>query len=930
MKVVFKGTYGPIIKDLEDILAKQKDSPSYRHQTATDIIASLRESRIKELDDLLTVLVPRHTSWPRDVAIISGLLVGVDISSEASQQKIYQNILNKIGKVSHGHLFHNTATMSNGYCWCSTSLLTLPLASTNSSQVKSVEAHLCVEKEGDIVGLWRVFELGDLQESIFIWKGTHRFLAATLRLALKDKKNHLLLIEPKPGPIRRAILVKVMTKRGENPEEVRCHFVGSVYFHSPQFTKEIRKNLKVRIGNTEGMKGVDGNALEKLAGWSKRIKSEPREEREKEAQPQRADDHRSALITAAENCDEKEVKRLLQENTQPNRTDYYGRTALHRAIWKGYNNVVTSLIEDGNADATIRDKLGQQAIHLAAERGNEIIFDILVKHIHSSIEHIDSSICKDRQSVLHRAAWGGSRHIVKKLLQKKAKAILQDQSGRTALHIAAEKGHKEVVELLLKEAGADIPDNNGRTALHIAAEKGYVEVVELLLNESGPDIPDNNGKTALHIAAEKGYMEVVELLLKGTNANIRDNNGNTALHIAAEKGYIEVVKLLLKETGADIPDNNGKTALHIAAGKGYIEVVELQLGKGANVNAKGEKFEHSALTAAAAQGYLGVVEQLLKAMADVNAKQYYEGRAALQAAAGGGHLNVVERLLTAKADPNAAGAQDSGRTALQAAAEGGYLEIVELLIETANVKPMTQYIGGAALLAAAGRGHLEVVERLLAPKVNVNTIEGDHYSRVSVLAAAARAGHLEVVEQLLAAKADVHARVSDYGKTLNYDGAKRRYKFDTYYRTYEGTTALQEAARGGHLEVVERLLEAKTDVNADADNQRQISMHWLLEPEEDRFTFRCTALQMAAGGGHLEVVERLLAAKADVDTYGALQEASRGGHLQVVERLLEATADVNEEDMYGDTALQMATLNDHLKVMERLLKAKADVNVEAD
>lgn len=264
VKVVFKGTYGPVIKDLdEDILAKQKDSPSYRHQTATDIIASLRESRVKELDDLLTVLVPRHTSWPRDVAIISGLLVGVDISSEASQQKIYQNILNKIGKLSHGHLFHNTAKMSNDYCWCSTSLLTLPLASKNSSQVKSVEARLCVEKEGDIVGLWTVFELGDFQESIFIWKGTHRFLAATLRLALKDKKNYLLLIEPEPGPIRRAILVKVMTKRGETPEEVRCHFVGSVYFHSPQFTKEIMKNLKVRIGNTKGMEGVDGKALQK-------------------------------------------------------------------------------------------------------------------------------------------------------------------------------------------------------------------------------------------------------------------------------------------------------------------------------------------------------------------------------------------------------------------------------------------------------------------------------------------------------------------------------------------------------------------------------------------------------------------------------------------------------------------------------------------
>ncbi|RHZ59573.1 uncharacterized protein CDV56_101052 [Aspergillus thermomutatus] len=58
-----------------------------------------------------------------------------------------------------------------------------------------------------------------------------------------------------------------------------------------------------------------------------------------------------------------------------------------------------------------------------------------------------------------------------------------------------------------------------------------------------------------------------------------------------------------------------------------------------------------------------------------------------------------------------------------------------------------------------------------------------------------------------------------------------------------------------------------------------------------------TALQAAAGGGHLEVVERLLAARADVnapaaDDYGrtALQAAAEGGHLEVVGRLKQAGA----------------------------------------
>src|SRR2546423_15409980 len=53
---------------------------------------------------------------------------------------------------------------------------------------------------------------------------------------------------------------------------------------------------------------------------------------------------------------------------------------------------------------------------------------------------------------------------------------------------------------------------------------------------------------------------------------------------------------------------------------------------------------------------------------------------------------------------------------------------------------------------------------------------------------------------------------------------------------------------------------------------------------------KAAALQAAAEGGHLEVVERLLAAMADNAVAGgdggqaALQGAARGGHRRVVER----------------------------------------------
>ncbi|RDW77156.1 hypothetical protein BP6252_05209 [Coleophoma cylindrospora] len=85
-----------------------------------------------------------------------------------------------------------------------------------------------------------------------------------------------------------------------------------------------------------------------------------------------------------------------------------------------------------------------------------------------------------------------------------------------------------------------------------------------------------------------------------------------------------------------------------------------------------------------------------------------------------------------------------------------------------------------------------------------------------------------------------------------------------------------------------------------------------------------TLLTMAAGYGHLDFVERLLQAKADVNTAAAgrngrtaLQAAAEGGHLLVIERLLQANADVNAAAAAGPdgrTALQAAAQGGHLAV----------------
>ena len=72
-----------------------------------------------------------------------------------------------------------------------------------------------------------------------------------------------------------------------------------------------------------------------------------------------------------------------------------------------------------------------------------------------------------------------------------------------------------------------------------------------------------------------------------------------------------------------------------------------------------------------------------------------------------------------------------------------------------------------------------------------------------------------------------------------------------------------------------------------------------------------TPLMLAAGAGHLEVLESLLAAGCDIklkaqDGGTALHRAAGQGYIKIVERLLEAGCDPNQVDLKGKTPLQLA------------------------
>jgi ankyrin repeat protein len=149
---------------------------------------------------------------------------------------------------------------------------------------------------------------------------------------------------------------------------------------------------------------------------------------------------------------------------------------------------------------------------------------------------------------------------VNELLQKNSTLIdARDlTSGRTALHIAAEKREYAWLSYLLgKGANPNIADKRGVTPLMLASQMGFVEAVNALAQSGAKvDTPNNTGETPLIAAVHRRDIAMLRvLLLSGANPDRTDNSGRSARDYAALAGpgsqiLAEIEKLADSSSGA--------------------------------------------------------------------------------------------------------------------------------------------------------------------------------------------------------------------------------------------------------------------------------------------------------------------------------------------------------------------------------------------
>lgn len=220
-----------------------------------------------------------------------------------------------------------------------------------------------------------------------------------------------------------------------------------------------------------------------------------------------------------------------------------------------------------------------------------------------------------------------------------------DSWGFRPFYWACQNGDIYVVQRLVK-AGADINarrrDGNF-TALGIAADKSHDEIVQYLLEQGAEvDVQDQDYGTPLYIAAENGSLPIVQQLLEHrANINLSGGLHRRPLNAASYYGHLEVVQFLLQKGIEVDPEEEYRygSALGAAARKGHDGIVRLLLEKGWKASRKIRTYG-SALVAAATYGHVEVVQALLENNLDVTSREQ-----ALEIASKNGRTDVVKMLL---------------------------------------------------------------------------------------------------------------------------------------------------------------------------------------------------------------------------------------------------------------------------------------------
>lgn len=293
----------------------------------------------------------------------------------------------------------------------------------------------------------------------------------------------------------------------------------------------------------------------------------------------------TVLHRASRKGDTKSVRAILKDLRQCQMysllttPDVHHETAFHMMSFYGHSETVEAIFDlFGHHDhgfcyrlVAELDFVQRSCLHMVSFNGHINTMEVLMKHVSPEPLRYTALMKQDidGHTPNHIASQNGQPKIVTTILeylstgQRCSLLLIRDYNMRTALHTAVENGHSSSVKALLgfnlqleqRYQIVSAQDNLNRTVLHLASDKGNKDIVMNVLEWTPCSkwhmligTKDSDSETALHKAAFGDHMSVIKVLLKHFTEeekrkllSIRNNHGQTALDISNRNRFVHIV-----------------------------------------------------------------------------------------------------------------------------------------------------------------------------------------------------------------------------------------------------------------------------------------------------------------------------------------------------------------------------------------------------
>ncbi|PVD33495.1 hypothetical protein C0Q70_04751, partial [Pomacea canaliculata] len=657
---------------------------------------------------------------------------------------------------------------------------------------------------------------------------------------------------------------------------------------------------------------------------------------------------------------------LIHNNSDINKKDREGNTALHLAALAGNMGFVKTLLHHGaradvvndeqktyDLDCTSRSLTGETVLQIAAKHGDWSMVKRLVEYV-GNIDQVDSEGLTLVQRLMTKKAKLHTS-IFYRLLELGVNLTCRDANGDTVLHLAARNERWDIVNYLVE------PDRDGLSAFHRAATSDTRGARKYVVNI---DETDSEGLTLIQrLAMSKegnfGTSLLRRLLELGADYTCRDANGDTVLHLAARNDHWKIVKYFVN------PDSESSSDLHKA------ETVDTRGARKYVVNidetdSEGLTLIQRLVNSKKGKLHFSLLRRLIELGADYTCRDA-NGDTVLHLAARNDHWKIVKYLVqlgvgTDSPDSDGFSVLHRAATAMEETAGGVLLYILK---RNPDLHKRTRQ-GDTAVHLAARHRQWDAVK--LLTKYGANILDNDSESttvlqrmiacpdstgqQICILRSLVKtcsveqlsksyglllfqACRLNVVRFLLDHGVSIHQRDSE-GLSLLHHVAKTReclsIKMTQHLQYFlekgigledrcpNGNTPLHFAAKFDNWDMVIYLVERGACIQ---------------DPDSDGvYVLQRLAMYSEYGEKHSELLRLLITNGADVtirdcNDNSTLHLSAKGNNWSFVRQIIQETGDLNidELDSDGYNILHRLAQSEHSELVEDVLNRGC--NVEA-